>query len=51
VRYRARLAAAGGIRYLQADASPDSRPILERLGFACLAVTTPYVWSPAGMAH
>jgi hypothetical protein len=28
------------------DASPQSRPILERLGFACLARTTPYVWSP-----
>jgi GNAT superfamily N-acetyltransferase len=33
-------------RYLQVDASPESRPILERLGFTRLAVTTPYVWSP-----
>ena len=46
VAYRARLAAARGYRYLQVDASPQSRPILERLGFDCLAVTTPYVWSP-----
>jgi GNAT superfamily N-acetyltransferase len=46
VGYRARLAAARGYRYLQVDASPQSRPILERLGFACLAQTTPYVWSP-----
>jgi GNAT superfamily N-acetyltransferase len=46
VGYRARLAAERGYRYLQVDASPMSRPILERLGFACLAMTTPYVWSP-----
>jgi GNAT superfamily N-acetyltransferase len=47
VGYRARLAMARGYRYLQVDASPESRPILERLGFACLAQTTPYVWSPS----
>jgi GNAT superfamily N-acetyltransferase len=46
VDYRARLAAERGYRYLQVDASPMSRPILERLGFVCLAMTTPYVWSP-----
>jgi GNAT superfamily N-acetyltransferase len=46
VAYRARLAAARGYRYLQVDASVESRPILERLGFACLAMTTPYTWSP-----
>jgi GNAT superfamily N-acetyltransferase len=46
VGYRARLAAARGYRYLQVDASPQSRPILERLGFTCLALTTPYIWSP-----
>jgi GNAT superfamily N-acetyltransferase len=46
VAYRARLAAARGCRYLQVDASPESRPILERLGFDCLALTTPYIWSP-----
>ncbi len=47
VGYRARLAVARGYRYLQVDASPQSRPILERLGFACLALTTPYIWSPS----
>ncbi len=46
VAYRADLAAARGYRYLQVDASPESRPILERIGFSCLAMTTPYVWSP-----
>lgn len=46
VGYRARLAVARGYRYLQVDASPQSRPILERLGFTCLALTTPYIWSP-----
>jgi len=46
VVYRAQLAAARGYKYLQVDASPESRPILERLGFACLALTTPYTWSP-----
>jgi len=46
VGYRARLAVARGYRYLQVDASPESRPILERLGFVCLARTTPYLWSP-----
>jgi GNAT superfamily N-acetyltransferase len=47
VAYRAALAAERGYRYLQVDASPDSRPILERIGFACLAITTPYIWSPS----
>jgi len=47
VGYRARLAVARGYRYLQVDASAESRPILERLGFVCLAQTTPYVWSPS----
>jgi len=28
------------------DASPDSRPILERLGFVRMARTTPSVWEP-----
>jgi hypothetical protein len=40
-------AAARGYRYLYVDASPDSQPILARLGFSRLAVTTPYVWIPA----
>ncbi|MFE6780428.1 GNAT family N-acetyltransferase [Streptomyces sp. NPDC057702] len=43
VAHRARLAAEHGYRYLQVDASDDSRPILERLGFVRLATTTPYV--------
>jgi GNAT superfamily N-acetyltransferase len=47
VAHRARLAAARGVRYLQVDASEDSRPILERLGFTAVTTTTPYVWSPS----
>ena len=46
VAYRARLAVDRGYKYLQVDASPESRPILERIGFAELARTTPYIWSP-----
>jgi hypothetical protein len=46
VVYRANLAAGGGFRYLETDASDDSRPILERLGFLAVTTTTPYVWSP-----
>jgi hypothetical protein len=42
VAYRAALAAARGFRHLQVDASPDSRPILRRLGFEELAMTTPF---------
>lgn len=48
VAYRSQLAAARGYRYLYVDASPDSRPILARLGFTRLARTTPYVWEPMG---
>ena len=47
VAYRANLAAARGYRYLEVDASDDSRPILERLGFTAVTTTTPYIWSPA----
>ncbi|MER5934455.1 GNAT family N-acetyltransferase [Streptomyces sp. NPDC002054] len=47
VAHRARIAADRGIRYLQVDASDQSRPILERLGFEVLGVTTPYVWTAA----
>lgn len=47
VRYRAELAAERGYKYLTVDASDQSRPILERIGFECLAVTTPYI-RPAG---
>ena len=46
VARRAQLAAARGVKYLQVDASDDSRPILERLGFVAVTTTTPYVWTP-----
>lgn len=46
VAYRASLAAARGYRYLQVDALPPSRPILQRLGFHAVATTTPYVFTP-----
>jgi ribosomal protein S18 acetylase RimI-like enzyme len=46
VAYRAQLAAARGFRYLEVDASSESRPILERLGFVAVTTTTPYIWSP-----
>ena len=46
VAYRANLAAQRGFRYLETDASGDSRPILERLGFVPVTTTTPYIWSP-----
>lgn len=42
VAHRAAAAATRGFRYLQVDASPDSRPILQRLGFVELATTTPF---------
>ncbi len=44
VAYRAALASARGCRYLQVDASDDSRPILERLGFVSLGTTTPFIY-------
>ncbi|MEO9175338.1 MAG: GNAT family N-acetyltransferase [Gaiellales bacterium] len=47
VAYRANLAAARGVGYLQVDASDESRPILERIGFVPVTTTTPFVWSPA----
>ena len=46
VTYRANLAAERRLRFLQVDASDDSRPILERLGFIPVTTTTPYVWTP-----
>jgi GNAT superfamily N-acetyltransferase len=46
VAYRANLAAQRGLRYLQVDASDDSRSILERLGFVAVTTTTPFIWSP-----
>jgi GNAT superfamily N-acetyltransferase len=47
VALRAQLAAASGVRYLQVDASEDSRPILERLGCTAITTSTPYVWTPS----
>jgi hypothetical protein len=46
VTYRARLAGARGHTLLEVDASDDSRPILERLGFVAVTTTTPYVFTP-----
>ena len=46
VARRAQLAVELGYRFLQVDASDDSRPILERLGFVAVTTTTPYVWTP-----
>jgi GNAT superfamily N-acetyltransferase len=48
VACRARLARERGYRYLQVDASPDSRPILQRLGFTELASTTPFRYRTPG---
>lgn len=42
VAHRARVAAERGYRYVQVDASSQSRPILTRLGFQPLTTTTPY---------
>ncbi|WTB92389.1 GNAT family N-acetyltransferase [Streptomyces cellulosae] len=47
VTHRARVAAARGYRVLHVDAGPRSRPILQRLGFTPLTVTTPYVYEPS----
>jgi GNAT superfamily N-acetyltransferase len=46
VTYRARLADARGFTMLQVDASPQSRPVLERLGFIPVTTTTPYIYTP-----
>ncbi|MCG7208042.1 GNAT family N-acetyltransferase [Streptomyces arenae] len=47
VALRAARATAGGAAHLLVEASPDSTPILERLGFKAVTTTTPYVWTPA----
>ena len=46
VAYRRNLAAERGYRYLQVDASPDSRGVLARLGLRPVSVTIPYIWKP-----
>ena len=43
VAQRVAWAMAAGHRYLQTDASDDSRPILERLGFIPVGTTTPFI--------
>lgn len=47
IAFRAGIAAERGYRHLQVDATEDSRPILQRLGFTALSTTTPYVFRPA----
>ncbi|WNI28152.1 GNAT family N-acetyltransferase [Streptomyces sp. ITFR-6] len=47
IAFRARIAAKRGYRYFQVDATEDSRPILQRLGFTALTTTTPYLYRPA----
>ena len=44
VARRAQIAKERGYRYLQVDAMDTSRPLFERLGFAELAKTTPFIW-------
>ncbi len=46
VAYRARLAEQRGKTLVQVDCSPDSQPILERLGLVAVTTTTPYVYTP-----
>ncbi|GAA2700858.1 GNAT family N-acetyltransferase [Micromonospora olivasterospora] len=46
VAYRARLAQQRGKTLIQVDCSPDSRPILERLGLVAVTTTTPYIYTP-----
>ena len=45
---RAREARERGYKFLQVDASPESRPILQKHGFRCVTLSTPYVWKPQG---
>ena len=47
VAVRAARAVELGYRYLHVDASDDSSPILQRLGFLAVSTTTPYVHTPA----
>ena len=46
VARRAQLSLARGFDKLQVDSSPDSAPILTRLGMTAVAKTIPYVWNP-----
>jgi len=46
VAYRAKIAHDRGHRYGYVDASPDSEPILRRLGFHRIGTTTPFILEP-----
>jgi GNAT superfamily N-acetyltransferase len=46
VAIRAQLALERGYRYLEVDASPASRPVLEGLGLMPVTTSTPYFWEP-----
>ena len=46
VVHRARLALAAGYPWVRVDCSPDSRPILVRLGLHAVATTTPHILEP-----
>lgn len=46
VAARAQEALRRGYRFLTVDASPMSRPILEKRGFQFLTHTTPFTWKP-----
>ncbi|MFB7368501.1 GNAT family N-acetyltransferase [Streptomyces sp. NPDC056222] len=48
VAFRTGIAVERGHRFVQVDAADTSRPILQRLGFAALTTTTPYVYDPEG---
>ncbi len=48
--HRARLGLTRGKEYVRVDASPDSEPILRRLGLHRVATTTPYVFDPSTRA-
>ncbi|MGH3414084.1 MAG: GNAT family N-acetyltransferase [Marmoricola sp.] len=47
VAHRARLARDRGYQFVRLDTSPDSRPILVRLGLRAVATTTPYILDAA----
>lgn len=51
VAVRAQEALGRGVHYLTVDASPMSRPILERLGFRWLSDTRPCIWHPENEDH
>jgi GNAT superfamily N-acetyltransferase len=46
VARRAAEARGRGARFIYVEASEDSRPILQRLGFRALGRVTGYIWAP-----